>query len=331
MVYINAEFIFQVQKSFETSLKAKALFQVVPTEKNMFAKMTPNQVKSHLGFTPAPPDKMAIENGDKILKAMKAINPNPSDRVLSECSCSCNCSCPNDPLPIRQEQQNKDTNYNIKDQFPNCIGPVRDQGNCGSCWAHSAVNTFSTSLCIQKKQKAFLQLSIQDLVSCDKYDNGCNGGSLENPFKYYMTQKGITTDSCLPYVSGPGNVPKCPTQCKDKNEKMTRYKCLAKSTVDLGEDIEKKKTWLRNQGPLDVGFDVYEDFLYYQSGIYQHSQGKSIGGHAVTLVGYGSLSGVNYWILKNSWSSNWGEGGYFRIKMGECNLDKYGAVSCLPE
>ena len=331
LIYISAEIEFHVKKSFESNLRAKAHFQVVPSEKNMFAKMTPKQVKAHLGLRASPHDPEALENGDKILHMMKALNHNPN-RLLSECSCSCNCSCPDNPQPPPgPEPTPTEDNYDIRDKFPQCIGPVRDQGNFGSCWAHSAVNVFSSSLCIQKQKDQFLQLSIQDLVSCDQHDGGCNGGQLDLPFKYYMTETGITTDSCIPYESGNGNAPVCPTQCKDPQEEMIRYKCLKDSFVDLGEDAEKKKSWLKTQGPLNVGFEVFEDFLYYKSGIYAHVEGASVGGHAVILVGYGRLEGVDYWILKNSWSSNWGEDGYFKMKMGECSLDTWGATSCLPE
>ena len=74
-------------------------------------------------------------------------------------------------------------------------------------------------------------------------------------------------------------------------------------------------------GPLHTRFDVYSDFMSYSSGIYQYTSGSYQGGHAVVCVGWGTQSGVNYWIIQNSWGPYWGESGFFRIKMGECGID----------
>jgi len=86
--------------------------------------------------------------------------------------------------------------------------------------------------------------------------------------------------------------------------------------------------------PLTVRFTVFADFDKYKSGIYSHQTGANEGGHAVRLMGYGQEmvngTNTNYWLVANSWNTTWGEGGYFRIKHGECGIDDY-AVGGIPK
>lgn len=84
-------------------------------------------------------------------------------------------------------------------------------------------------------------------------------------------------------------------------------------------------------GPLVVGFTVYEDFFYYESGIYQHVTGSVAGGHAVKLIGWGTDATVGfYWIVQNSWGYHWGESGYFNIAEYSSGIDAY-AGGCTPD
>jgi len=81
---------------------------------------------------------------------------------------------------------------------------------------------------------------------------------------------------------------------------------------------------------MQTGFNVYEDFMHYQSGIYHHVTGDMKGGHAVKILGWGQENDVDYWICANSWGPDWGEKGFFRIMMGECNIDE-SVWACDPE
>ena len=74
-------------------------------------------------------------------------------------------------------------------------------------------------------------------------------------------------------------------------------------------------------GPIETGFTVYSDFMSYRGGIYVRHSNQIMGGHAVKVVGWGVENGVNYWIVANSWGPNWGESGFFRIKMGQCGFE----------
>ena len=92
----------------------------------------------------------------------------------------------------------------------------------------------------------------------------------------------------------------------------------------------KVKQEIKKNGPIYFSMTVYEDFTNYKSGIYHHVEGKSLGGHAIKVVGWGVERGDKYWIAANSWSEDWGEGGFFRIGMKEKNFG-YAAGACEPD
>ena len=81
---------------------------------------------------------------------------------------------------------------------------------------------------------------------------------------------------------------------------------------------------------METGFEVYEDFLSYKRGIYEHVTGKMLGGHAVKILGWGHENNTDFWICANSWDTTWGEQGYFRIKMGEGGIDS-SVWACIPD
>jgi C1A family cysteine protease len=80
---------------------------------------------------------------------------------------------------------------------------------------------------------------------------------------------------------------------------------------------------MAQNGPVTAAFSVYEDFLTYKSGVYKHTTGSYLGGHAISIVGYGTLNGEDYWKVKNSWNPTWGDKGYFLIARGvdECGIE----------
>lgn len=82
---------------------------------------------------------------------------------------------------------------------------------------------------------------------------------------------------------------------------------------------------IMTNGPVEAAFDVYEDFLTYKSGVYYYVSGNYLGGHAVKILGWGVQSGVNYWLVANSWNTDWGDKGYFKIRRGtdECGIEDY--------
>lgn len=97
----------------------------------------------------------------------------------------------------------------------------------------------------------------------------------------------------------------------------------------VGESRMKKE--LVTNGPIEAVFDVFEDFLTYQSGVYSRTKGKHLGAHAIKILGYGVENGVKYWLCANSWNEEWGDKGFFKIRRGrdECGIETSG-VAGLP-
>eukprot|EP00762_Andalucia_godoyi_P002432 ANDGO_02713.mRNA.1 Cathepsin B-like cysteine proteinase 5 len=212
------------------------------------------------------------------------------------------------------------TNFDARTQWPNCIHPIRDQQQCGSCWAFSASEALSDRFCIQSNGKVNVVLSPQWLVSCDTSSLGCQGGYLDTTWEY-MESTGLPTDSCVPYTSGGGDSGSCPAKCTDGSA-PTFYKVKAGSSTHL-PDVGTMQSNLMTYGPIQVAFQVYQDFMSYKTGVYKHTSGDLLGGHAVKIVGWGVDSNTPYWLVANSWGTSWGQAGFFKIIRGrnECGIE----------
>lgn len=271
-----------------TLTKTHATFETYTAEEHPFKNWTVSEVKKLMGLRTYLPMTSELEIGD-----------------LSD-------------LP---------ENFDARKEWPDCVHAIRNQGKCGSCWAFAASEVLSDRFCIASQGKVNVVLSPEDLVSCDYFDHGCNGGNpaLSWVFLRYF---GIVSDECKPYTSGTGDVEKCPLlshKCNTDGVEYKKYK--AGALPQVLNSVEKIKESLVKDGPVETGFMVYEDFMSYKSGIYSHSSGKLLGGHAVKIVGYGVENGVEYWIVANSWGNSWGEEGFFRIKQGECNFEGMAVAS----
>lgn len=200
--------------------------------------------------------------------------------------------------------------FDSRKEWPDCIGAIRNQGDCGSCWAFSAVEVLADRYCISKKEHVVL--SPQWLVSCDGTNSGCGGGVLPVAWKY-LESHGVPLESCDPYKSGDNDESgKCDAKC-DKFYKATAAKAYKHPAAIQAA--------IMANGPVQTGFTVYQDFMSYKKGIYVHKKGAELGGHAVKIVGWGQQKGVNYWVVANSWGTNWGMDGFFNIKWGQCGID----------
>lgn len=233
----------------------------------------------------------------------------------------------NKQYPGSQVTETPDS-FDARKTWPNYVHAIRDQQQCGSCWAFGASEAFSDRFAIASNGKINVVLSPEDMVSCDTNDYGCNGGYMDMAWEY-LAQHGLHTDACDPYQAGSGVAPACPSSCKDGSDFKNVYKCVANS-IRQSQGIDQIKSEIVNNGPVEVAFTVYEDFFSYSGGIYKHTSGGVAGGHAVKIVGYGSEGGVNYWIVANSWGPNWGENGFFRIAFGECGIEDQ-VFSCTPD
>lgn len=193
---------------------------------------------------------------------------------------------------------------------------VKDQGNCGSCWAYSATVGIESGLYMATGK--IEKLSEQQIISCDKTDGGCNGGDLPTAFEYVMKAGGIDTQSDYPDTSSSsGRTGKC--KSFDKKVKVTGWK-YAIPSCDSGACKNQKESdmmaALNTYGPLSVCVNA-ESWDNYSGGIYKKkcSGAASMLDHCVQLVGYDKNAG--YWKVRNSWASDWGENGFIRLPMGE--------------
>ena len=204
----------------------------------------------------------------------------------------------------------------------NYVPPVRNQGDCGSCYAFSTMAMLSSRLKISSNGSVVKLFSPQDVVSCSQYAQGCEGG-----FPYlvakYAEDYGVVEEGCAPYEDTDAA---CPTVGGD----CTRYHAHDYKYVGgyYGACTESAMLLeLALRGPIVIGFEVEEDFMHYKSGVYMHTGLNDewnpwmVVNHAVLLVGYGEEEeeegeGVKYWTVQNSWGKLWGEDGYFRIARG---------------
>jgi cathepsin B len=162
------------------------------------------------------------------------------------------------------------------------------------------------------------------MVSCDKWNMGCNGGILSWAWSY-LTKTGVVSETCEPYLSGDGSTQQCAKKCAAEEEEFHKFKCTSGSVVEA-KGVDQIKAEIAQNGPVETGFTVYEDFMNYKSGVYHYTTGKQLGGHAVKIVGWGE----DHWIVANSWNTTWGEKGFFRIAFKECGIDA-AAYGCKPQ
>jgi len=219
--------------------------------------------------------------------------------------------------------------FNPIQKWGKCIHEIRNQLHCGSCWAFAATESLSDRFCIASEGKIDEILSPQDMVSCDEEDFGCGGGYLDRAFKY-LESTGVVSEACFPYTSGEGTEEHClHGSCTDKHVPFVKFRC-AEDTVKILADVESIKLELMTNGPMETGFMVYEDFMNYKSGVYKYTTGRLLGGHAIKVIGWGEENGEQHWICSNSWGIEWGESGFFKIKMNECGIDDT-VLGCTPE
>jgi len=121
------------------------------------------------------------------------------------------------------------SSFDARTQWSSCIHPIRDQGQCGSCWAFGSTEAFSDRFCIASSGKINVVLSPEDLVSCDTTDYGCSGGYLNMAWNY-LQNTGAVLDSCFPYGATSGTAPSCQAKCSDGSA-WKKYKCTSNSVV----------------------------------------------------------------------------------------------------
>ncbi|KAJ4916796.1 Papain family cysteine protease [Raphanus sativus] len=201
------------------------------------------------------------------------------------------------------------------------VTPVKHQRECGGCWAFSAIAAVEGLSKITRG--SLISLSEQQLLDCDKTNNGCRGGQMHKAFNY-IAQKGITGEDEYPFLEEDGT-------CQFENEAVMKISGFQ----FVPPNNERALLEAVSRQPVSVAMNGdAKSIIRYSSGVYNEPDCGIGITHAVTIVGYGeSPEGTKYWLVKNSWGENWGDDGYIRIRRdvewpeGMCGLAQY---ACYP-
>jgi len=204
------------------------------------------------------------------------------------------------------------------------VTPVKDQGQCGSCWAFSATETIESSWILAKKTNAtnFKPLGPQQIVDCDDSDGGCDGGNPPTAYDYVVSAGGMETEADYPYTATDGT-------CAFKKEKVY----VSIDSWKYGTTQDDETTMVNNlvsYGPLSICVDAeyWQDYSSGVMGAYDCCWWCQLD-HCVQLVGYDTTASTPFYYVRNSWGTDWGMNGYILLEMNKntCGLTDEVTVS----
>jgi C1A family cysteine protease len=286
---------FGAERKSNMTIEAKAIAEAIQSAgaawqsgESFLTLATPEERRSRLGYSPGP--------GEPTL--------NEAEQMAMQAAATSGMRAQGAPAAFDLRNANG----------KNYISPVKDQGSCGSCVSFGSVATVEgTTRYRNGKPDLAIDLSEAHLFYCHARQQGrnCGNGWWVPPALDAFKTIGVSDEACYPYVAGDQN---CSNLCNDWQTRAVKIT----SWTEVGT-AAKMKEWLSTKGPLVACFSVYEDFFAYKSGVYRHVTGNLAGGHCISCVGYDDVAGC--WICKNSWSTAWGESGYFRIAYGDSGID----------
>ncbi len=209
----------------------------------------------------------------------------------------------------------------------NYVTLVKDQGDCGSCWAFAAIGALESYQLLRKPDSICgfkdCNLSEQALISCDRNKAGsCRGGYIHKA-STSLVETGAPVESCCPYLTADAPCKKACCSNWQPSYKINSW-VWATTNAPTVNAIKNALTY----GPVVSTMSVYADFFSYGGGVYSYTSGALQGGHAILIVGYNDQEGC--FIVKNSWGADWGEKGYFKIAYSQLtNAVQFGQYTIL--
>lgn len=256
------------------------------------------------------PEECAQLNGLRVPEPMLANSPEAQsfvDKIL------------NDEAPVPDSVDWR--------KVPGRVAKVKQQGNCGSCWAFATTGVLEGQQAVlanqSSSQQTLTELSEQDLIDCSTRNFGCGGGFMLWALNDIHKLGGIQDEHSYPYKAWESDC--------HFNKQLSVMTDKAGAFLPKDDEEALKKTIARF-GPVAVAMVATEDLKHYSSGVYSNPEcnGKALN-HGVLAVGYGTDSKLgDYWIIKNSWSSEWGDNGYFKIARNKNNLCGIAAYPTIP-
>jgi len=192
----------------------------------------------------------------------------------------------------------------------NMVTAVKDQAQCGSCWAFSVTENIESMYCMatQTDCTQLAPLAPQEIVDCDTSDSGCEGGDPPTAYKYVIGAGGMEDESDYPYQAA--------DQTCAFNVSLAKITISGYNMATQNSDEGVMQSSLVNAGPLSICVDA-EPWQDYTSGVLMGSDCSNQLDHCVQLVGYDMTQSPPFWIVRNSWGSSWGENGYIRLEYGK--------------
>jgi len=222
------------------------------------------------------------------------------------------------------EKKNLDLPASLDWREKGAVTEVKNQGDCGSCWAFST--TGSVEGCNFIKTKKLVSLSEQNLIDCSaSYGNeGCSGGLMTDAMDYIIANLGIDTEKSYPYLTEQS--PSCSFKKRNIGATLKSYKNVQEGDEDALQQAVA-------EGPTSVAIDAsHPSFQFYHHGIYDEPRCSATDlDHGVLVVGWGTNNTADYWIVKNSWGPTWGQSGYIYMARNKDNLCGIASSATIPK
>jgi C1A family cysteine protease len=216
------------------------------------------------------------------------------------------------------------TSFDWRTHKPSVVTPVKDQGQCGSCWAFSTTESVESMWALAGNSLAVL--SPEQIVDCDTVDQGCNGGDTPTGFEYVTQAGGLESESAYPYTAGSGDAGNCQFDASSVVAKINNFtwaipECTGSCDSQSMSQVQSK---LATTGPFAIC--VYaEPWQDYSGGIFNDAScthAYTDLDHCVQMVGYTP----DYWLVRNSWAADWGEAGYIYVSTKEAKGNLCGVL-----